>query len=403
MSDLFLFRSALRDLFRPKKLITALCLIAFPTVVALLFRLGNGGDNFNAVEAYNQIASNMIFQFIMVILALVFCTSIITQEVEQKTIVYLLTRPVPRWRILLVKFAGAFVITTMTAWLATVLLSVACFSAAKSYEPYVIRLDQVRDSKQLMSQFKQTPDPYLLAIYKKIPAEQIRRRRAFGRNRNTPNVQQVQNVLETYDESKRPTNEELAAVVSGVNRVLRREDLLANKDAMATLNERSAELQKRIAAKPTGIERSLVQRAYLQELMPDVLELPKPIVNPFLHDILILPVAVLAYGSLFLLLATLFNRPLITGLMFSFGWETWVPQMPGNFQKLSLMSYVKVLAPHEMPSQGSGNQGSLVADTSAAVITAQQAWMTLSVFTVVALVLALVLFTKREYVPRDDT
>ncbi len=404
MSDIFLFRSALRDLFRPKKLITALCLIAFPTVVALLFRLGGGADNFNAVEAYNQIADHMIFQFIVVILALVFCTSIITQEVEQKTIVYLLTRPVARWRILLVKFAGAFIITTVTAWLATVLLSVACFSASKSYEPYVIRLDQIRDRREFMTQFKQTPDPYLLAIYKKIPAEEIRRRRPFGRNRNAKQAQEkVQNVLETYDINKEPTNEELAVVVSGVNRVLRRENLLANREAIGGLNERSADLQKRVAANPTGIERSLVQRAYLQELMPNALDSPKPIVNPFGHDILILPVAVIAYGALFLLLATFLNRPLITGLMFSFGWETWVPTMPGNFQKLSLMSYVKVLAPHQMPSQGSGNQGSLVADTTVAVITNHQAWTTLSVFTIVALAAAVFIFAKREYVPRDDT
>lgn len=411
MSDIFLFRNALRDLFRPKKLITALCLICFPTVIALLLRVGGGSDNFNAVEAYNQIASSMIFQFIVVILALVFCTSIITQEVEQKTIVYLLTRPVARWRILLVKFAGAFVITTVTAWLACVLLSLACFSAAKSYEPYAIRLDQIKDGREFMTQFKDTPDAYLLAIYKKFGAEETRPRRPFRRGRSPqgapppPPLQSnaVQRALEGYDIKRTPSNEELATVVSGVNRVLRRENLLADKEAIATLGERSPDLQKRVAANPTGIERSLAQRAYLNELMPNALELPKPIVNPFGHDILILPIAVVAYGALFLLLATFLNRPLITGLMFAFGWETWVPQMPGNFQKLSLMSYVKVLAPHQTPSQGSGNQAALAADATAAVITNQQAWMTLSLFTLIALAAAVLLFSKREYVPREDT
>ncbi len=400
MSDIYLLRSALRDLFRIKKLITAACLVGFPMAIALLMRVGNREDTFNAVEAYNGIASNMIFQFIVVILALVFCTSIITQEVEQKTIVYLLTRPVPRWRILLMKFIGAITVTTITAWLACVLLSLACFSGSKSYDSYVIRLDQIKDSQAFMTAFKNTPDPFLLAIYKRFGGQQTEKRR---RRLVFNNSDAAATTLEAYDISRQPTNTELAVVVSSVNRILRRDDLLSDTEALSALEDRSPALQQQVKAKPTGVERSLVERNYLQELLPDVLETPKPIVNPFSHDILIIPVAVLAYGALFLLLATFLSKPLITGLMFSFGWETWVPQMPGNFQKLSLMSYVKVLAPHQMPSQGSGNVGALVADTSAAVITSHQAWVTLAAFTIIALAAAIVLFTRREYVPREDT
>ncbi len=40
---------------------------------------------------------------------------------------------------------------------------------------------------------------------------------------------------------------------------------------------------------------------------------------------------------------------LLLGLLFAFGWEWWVPNIPGDFAKLSLMAYIRVLAPHPQP------------------------------------------------------
>src|SRR5438067_10922422 len=66
-----------------------------------------------------------VFGFILVILAVVFASGVVSEEVQQKTIVYLLTRPTPRWRILLAKFSAALVVLIVTVWLSDLLLGLA--------------------------------------------------------------------------------------------------------------------------------------------------------------------------------------------------------------------------------------------------------------------------------------
>ena len=99
MIDFYLFKTALRDLTRPKRLIAALILISIPTALAMLlkWRLTVRGE-FYPQAVYNTFAPFIVFGFIVVILSVIFATGVVSQEVEQKTIVYLLTRPVPRWR-----------------------------------------------------------------------------------------------------------------------------------------------------------------------------------------------------------------------------------------------------------------------------------------------------------------
>src|SRR5438105_2992881 len=115
--DLYLFRSALRDLIKPKRLIVAALLICVPTGLALLIRIKRG-EHFQPLPVYNTLTPIFIYGFILVILSVVFATGAISQEVEQKTIVYLLTRPIARWRLLLAKFAAAVIVATGTTWVA---------------------------------------------------------------------------------------------------------------------------------------------------------------------------------------------------------------------------------------------------------------------------------------------
>jgi ABC-2 type transport system permease protein len=257
MSDLYLFTNALRDLVRPRRLVTALLLIALPTLLAAVWRATD--RNFQPEAAYNTLAATMIFGFILVILSVVFGTGVIAQELEQKTIVYLLTRPVPRWRIALVKFLAAVLATLVTTGLAAIL------SAAVTYGP-----------------------------------------------------------------------------------------------------------------------------AHLGE-------------SRLGRDLLILPIGALAYTALFLLLATVLNRPLIYGLVFAFGWETLVANLTGDFRRLSVMTYLRVLAPHPTPEAETVDVSQLLAQLSPpAAISSPLAWGVLSGVIAVALIAALLLFSTREYAPRED-
>ncbi|MCA1595165.1 MAG: ABC transporter permease [Chloroflexi bacterium] len=259
MADFYLFQSTLRDLMRPRKLVAAVILAVLPTVIALIIRFQTPSNAFKGGVTYDWVEANLIFGFVLVILAVVFGTGAISQEMEQKTISYLLTRPVPRWRIVIVKFAAAFAVITATVWLASLLL------------------------------------------------------------------------------------------------------------ALATVG-------------PTGISRSALGR-----------------------DCVILPVGALAYGAVFLLLAALFNKALLAGLVFAFGWESWVPQLPGDFHKVSLMSYLRALAPHSIPKPDSAGMAEMLTGAmEPARIPNSLAHWVLSIVIVLCLALAVAVFSTREYVPRED-
>jgi len=130
MVERYLFRTALRDLLQPRRIAVAVLLIVGPSAVALIVRLALRA-RFDGVSTYGALASLLVFGFVLPILAVVFGTGVISQEMEQRTIVYLLTRPVARWRILLAKFAAAWLVICATTALATVLLAVVTHQPGK--------------------------------------------------------------------------------------------------------------------------------------------------------------------------------------------------------------------------------------------------------------------------------
>ncbi|MFN3653457.1 MAG: ABC transporter permease subunit [Armatimonadota bacterium] len=260
MPDLLLFKQALRDVLRPKRLLAAAPLVLLPAILGLIWRFAAGANDFQAPAAYNTLSGTLIFNFILVVLAVLFGTGVVASEIEGRTIVYLLTRPVARARVLFSRFAGAVVGITVAILAGTLLLALATFGPSQLF------------------------------------AEAVRR------------------------------------------------------------------------------------------------------------DLLVLPLGALAYGSLFLLVATALPRPLLWGLFFAFGWETWVPLIPGSFKYLSLMTYLRTLAPHPMP-EGANADGDLVdllQMLSPTTITQGTAWTVLAGVIVVCLALALLVFSRKEYAPRED-
>lgn len=261
MSDLSLFQSSLRDAFRARRIVILLVVALLPPLLGLLWRVLSPAGKFDPADVYDSLVPSLIFSFSLTILSVIYSTNIVSQELEQRTIVYLLTRPIPRWRILIAKFAASLVIVVGTTATSTVLLALVLFGTR------------------------------------------------FG--------------------------------AAGVG--------------------------------------------------PDLLAI---VLGSF------------AYGSLFLLLATVLARPLIYGLMFVFGWETWVPTLPGSFAKISVMTYLRALAAREViPDAVPDTSGNILLSFGSApkvVVTSSEAWTVLALVTVLALSAALLVFSTREYAPRDD-
>ena len=263
MTDLLLMQATLREALRPRRLLIALLLTILPAAIGLLWRLLAPKDSFDPSEVYDSLVVGLIFSFALTILSVTYGTGVVSQEIEQRTIVYLLTRPLPRWRLLLARFLVSVLVVVCVCVLATVLLALTVFGPTHLGEAGI------------------GPD--------------------------------------------------LKALILGA----------------------------------------------------------------------------FAYGSLFLLLGTAIPRPLTWGLIFVFGWETWVPKLPGSFARLSIMSYLRALASREIsanPADSSGSDNILLSFARApeVAISSPAAWTTLLILTTFCTILAMIIFSHKEYVPRED-
>lgn len=114
-----------------------------------------------------------------------------------------------------------------------------------------------------------------------------------------------------------------------------------------------------------------------------------------LKDLAILAVALAVYGALFAFIGAWFKRPLVTGLIFLFGWEPAVLVFPGYLKKFTVMHYVQALVPHSMPADSALSFLQAVFRDVPSFATCVVA---LSVILAVFLTLAVRVVERREYV-----
>ena len=72
----------------------------------------------------------------------------------------------------------------------------------------------------------------------------------------------------------------------------------------------------------------------------------------FAADLGLLALGLAAYGALFALVGAALKRPLVSGLVFVFGWEQIALLVPGYLKRFTVAHYVQGLVPHAMPSEG---------------------------------------------------
>jgi hypothetical protein len=68
-----------------------------------------------------------------------------------------------------------------------------------------------------------------------------------------------------------------------------------------------------------------------------------------LKDLALLGIGLAVYGALFAWVGSQFKYPLITGLVFAFGWEQGIMLVPGYLKRLTISYYIQGLVPHAMP------------------------------------------------------
>lgn len=117
-----------------------------------------------------------------------------------------------------------------------------------------------------------------------------------------------------------------------------------------------------------------------------------------LLDLGLIGAGLAVYGAVFALVGVWFRRPLLTGLVFVFGWEPVVVVLPGYLKYLSVAYYLQGLAPHAMPR---GDALSVIQALLTSVQTPLGAWANLAALAciwVAAAAAALRVVERREYV-----
>jgi len=112
-------------------------------------------------------------------------------------------------------------------------------------------------------------------------------------------------------------------------------------------------------------------------------------------DLILLAVGLVAYGALFSWVGAQFKRPLLTGLIFVFGWEQAALAFPGYLKRLTIIYYLQSLVPHAMPQDDLlGMLQSMMRET----VPIGNVIIALATITVVFLGLAIRIVGRREYV-----
>jgi hypothetical protein len=114
-----------------------------------------------------------------------------------------------------------------------------------------------------------------------------------------------------------------------------------------------------------------------------------------LKDLGLLGVGLAAYGAVFAFIGAYFKYPLVTGLLFAFGWEQMALLLPGYLRRLTIAYYLQSLVPHSMPQEGLGSA------LQALFREVPPVWVSLvwlAGYVVVFIVLAARTVERREYV-----
>ncbi len=112
-------------------------------------------------------------------------------------------------------------------------------------------------------------------------------------------------------------------------------------------------------------------------------------------DLGLLGLGLAVYGAVFAWVGSQFKYPLVTGLVFAFGWEQFIPLIPGYLKRLTVVYYIQGLVPHAMPQDSALSVLQVVTRGS---LSMPAALLSLAIIWIGFLALATWTVGKREYV-----
>ena len=126
-----MFGLTLRQLVLRRTTLLLAGLALIPVLIAIVFQLSDPDEDPERWTA-RALYVGLIVTAVLPLTALLLGTSVLGDEIEEGTVVYLLTKPVPRWQILLPKLTAAWVVTTVLVLASTVISGLIALDGGSS-------------------------------------------------------------------------------------------------------------------------------------------------------------------------------------------------------------------------------------------------------------------------------
>jgi ABC-2 type transport system permease protein len=132
-----------RQLFARRRVFIAIGVLVIPAIIALLVRFNAAEGDLDAVGSLTTIYKEIVLGVLLPLTALVFGTSAFGGEVDDGTLIYLMVKPVPRWRLTFSKYLVAFLSTAIVAVLSVMLAWLAMQNGAPVRLPLAFSLGTI--------------------------------------------------------------------------------------------------------------------------------------------------------------------------------------------------------------------------------------------------------------------
>ncbi len=106
-----IFALTLRALARSRRTLVVIALLAVPVLLALIYVSSEGKSQSEGFVI--ELFVSLVLPILMPLTALIFATSALGGEIEDRTLLYLTLRPVPRWVVIVAKLLATTLITTV--------------------------------------------------------------------------------------------------------------------------------------------------------------------------------------------------------------------------------------------------------------------------------------------------
>lgn len=136
MSLSYLYTSMLQEFLRFRRI--GIWLLVCVGLAAMSFVFVAVNSAARGEELYPMLSGMLVFRFLPLVAA-IYSMAVLAQEVEQKTIVYLLTRPVPRPQMILMRTLAAATVVSVLTLIAGILVAVAVFGPSGLTNGYLFR------------------------------------------------------------------------------------------------------------------------------------------------------------------------------------------------------------------------------------------------------------------------